>query len=48
MGRRRDHEDEDDIIEEIPKAKSVHIIMRPDEEEKGRKVTELERKNMKK
>ena len=40
---------DDDDYDESPRAKSIHIIMRPDEEEeKGRKITELERKNMKK
>jgi hypothetical protein len=34
-GHRNDDEDEGS-----PKAKSIHIIMRQDEEEKGRKITD--------
>jgi len=47
-GKRRSDGDDDDIIEESPRAKSIDITIRPDEEDKGRKISELERKNMKK
>ena len=42
------HRRDDDEDEGSPKAKSIHIIMRQDEEEKGRKITDQEKKNMKK
>lgn len=42
----RNHVDEDDGS---PKARTIHIIMRDDEDdEKGKKISEIERKNMKK
>lgn len=31
-----------------PKSKSIHIILRPDEDDENRKVRDIEKKNMKK
>ncbi|CDW78661.1 UNKNOWN [Stylonychia lemnae] len=39
---------EDSDLDDSPKSKSVHIILRQDEEDKGRKITDQEKKNMKK
>jgi hypothetical protein len=39
---------DDDEYDESPRAKSIHIIMRPDEDEEVRKISEIEKKNMKK
>lgn len=46
MGDREQYDDDDDN-DLSPKAKSIHIIMRPDEDGETRKITEQERKNMK-
>lgn len=41
----RKYDDEDDGS---PKARTIHIIMRDDDDEKGKKISEMQKKNMKK
>lgn len=40
--------EEDEELDLSPKSKSIHIIMRPDEDEDVRKISEFEKKNRKK